>query len=1299
MAKVRVYELAKEFGVESKAVMVKLNEMGEFARSASSTIEAPVVRRLKEAFAQEAQQQDAPRQLTRETPKLERSRSAASAAPVRAAGDAPESRTNLVPSVHRAAARLDTRVTPNRQSVRLDELPTDERRRWSLTLSVATFSGDGRSDAILNALRPLPFAHRWARSFGKAVGLFGYSRRDINSTRASAEDLGRAVENAIDATGPNEVLIVHVLSHGHVADSGALYVVGPDGRTDALTDVEQWLKRVENFEGRPYTLFLLDLCHSGIAARLPWQTDLAHGSSRAWVIAACQPDRQAFDGRFTQAVANVLRALRQGEMDIDRSVRYVPLTAVAREIRREVDRLSTASDSLPQQVTCSVIDISAEVELPFFPNPNYLEDERYQIRGRIDAALAPFLDDLDEAFDARHFISRATGHGPMADRIGSGCFSGRDHELLALTHWMNGDDGGAFRLVTGSAGVGKSALIGVLVCAAHSVLRRPTRIVWEGAARVPGQIAHMAAVHARQRGLAEITESLARQLGFPSSLSVGSFIERVCRSSSRPMLVVDAVDEALDSGDLTEQLLLPLASAHDADGFPACRLLVGVRSDPEFEGLREAAAAESGLIDLDSVEDERLRRDLEEYVDKLLKSQRPYDQRPHAPARAAFAAAVAETLVARRKGRRWGEFLIAALYTHHLLSAYQPIADSKEADALGLQVPHELPDVLELDLRHRGGIPWLRPVLAVLAYALGEGMPASLIREAAPAFRPGEPSPSGSDIVAALEAARFYLRLAPDTDGTSLYRLFHQGLADYLRQHPVAPHDTAESLATARTFLSYLLGGLPASADDNSKVGHNWSFAEPYLLRHLLQHALAAGQASSVIFDPDFLVHASPSVVGPFLENTSISELSSVARLYRSAFERINNADPAERRWALALGAAREMMLDLASGLANPPGQPPLVWQPVWAVGGRRDGLDTRQYDFKSDTDHAAQGPISRDSPFPKSFRAKTATILGLSTGPALIAADSKGYLYLWDLSTGKLLSTWPHVGKIDALKEVHIGGQSVVLAVGNRPPEYLERIHPNQLAGNVSIPLSDPDSILKSLGVGSVDRDGRTSHEDILWFVAKGDAIHGAEATNVSENDAEDWDPTEWGMLATYDEQGNYVLPEGFDPEAGEWIEGYEVQMEEWENNYMAARARYEEYRKHGRYVSVVYQFTSNDRAEQSTLQALSVINGRMIIISVNENGMLTLTDSTSGTPVDGQLEAPPGRVTALASCVLGNRPTLLAGTTEGSVCFWDLHSRQLRDILALGKRVEMIIPAPGNRVAIIAEEEIVVIKRRRLV
>ncbi len=50
MAKVRVHELAKQLGMESKVVLAKLQEMGEFVRSASSTVEAPVVRKMLELF-------------------------------------------------------------------------------------------------------------------------------------------------------------------------------------------------------------------------------------------------------------------------------------------------------------------------------------------------------------------------------------------------------------------------------------------------------------------------------------------------------------------------------------------------------------------------------------------------------------------------------------------------------------------------------------------------------------------------------------------------------------------------------------------------------------------------------------------------------------------------------------------------------------------------------------------------------------------------------------------------------------------------------------------------------------------------------------------------------------------------------------------------------------------------------------------------------------------------------------------------------------------------------------------------
>ena len=69
MSKVRVYELAKELGVESKVVVAKLQEMGEFVRSASSTIEAPVVRRLREAFPAAPAADAAPKPAKKAAPK------------------------------------------------------------------------------------------------------------------------------------------------------------------------------------------------------------------------------------------------------------------------------------------------------------------------------------------------------------------------------------------------------------------------------------------------------------------------------------------------------------------------------------------------------------------------------------------------------------------------------------------------------------------------------------------------------------------------------------------------------------------------------------------------------------------------------------------------------------------------------------------------------------------------------------------------------------------------------------------------------------------------------------------------------------------------------------------------------------------------------------------------------------------------------------------------------------------------------------------------------------------------------
>lgn len=49
--KARVHELAAEFGVTAKDILVLLSDWSEFVKSASSTVEAPLARRVREHYA------------------------------------------------------------------------------------------------------------------------------------------------------------------------------------------------------------------------------------------------------------------------------------------------------------------------------------------------------------------------------------------------------------------------------------------------------------------------------------------------------------------------------------------------------------------------------------------------------------------------------------------------------------------------------------------------------------------------------------------------------------------------------------------------------------------------------------------------------------------------------------------------------------------------------------------------------------------------------------------------------------------------------------------------------------------------------------------------------------------------------------------------------------------------------------------------------------------------------------------------------------------------------------------------
>ena len=102
MAKVRVYELAKELGVESKVVLAKLQDMGEFVRSASSTVEPPVVRKLKEVFPAQPAGDAAPaKKTTKKT-------AAKKAAPARKPAPAPVKKAVAAPASKKAVVAKPT---------------------------------------------------------------------------------------------------------------------------------------------------------------------------------------------------------------------------------------------------------------------------------------------------------------------------------------------------------------------------------------------------------------------------------------------------------------------------------------------------------------------------------------------------------------------------------------------------------------------------------------------------------------------------------------------------------------------------------------------------------------------------------------------------------------------------------------------------------------------------------------------------------------------------------------------------------------------------------------------------------------------------------------------------------------------------------------------------------------------------------------------------------------------------------------------------------------------------------------
>ncbi|WP_186785247.1 AAA family ATPase, partial [Streptomyces misionensis] len=860
-----------------------------------------------------------------------------------------------------------------------------ELTRGALVLGISPEYGENAgAEPSLEELPRLDFAEAYAHDLRETLEGFGYTCVGTPPGPAGPAMTADALEDAIRSSvkGRHGVLIVHLLAHGVLAEegSGGLYVVGADGRRPD-TDVEGWIKWVEDHDDRPSTLFILDTCYSGRAAAYAWQALARAERRKGWVIAASSGDSPAYDGRLTRAVVNVLRRFSQERLRVHESLQYIPLNKFCREVNKEVARL--AQGSWTQDAYSSWVPMGTDLShLRFFRNPRYsaqlgsgleldpdltaLLDESVDVTPFAGTApgLVPeperLLPALDDAVDVVHFASRASGAQQVPSAAHVAYFQGREEEVQKLCRWLRGSgQRSSLGVVTGKAGVGKSALLGVVVCAAHPKLRQKTRHLWQRFADIPA-MPDLAVVHARHRSVTEVAAAVARQWKLPEAPPDSPHWDMECVADALhdrdrpPVLIVDAIDEA-EEPERLGHMLLQLSRERRADKQPVVRLLVGLRRDSRFTALLASARRSGGVVDLGRVPRPRLRQEIHNYLRDLLTATPEYGTAEREPAADTIARTAAHVLVPRF-GRRlgWGEFLVAGLYARHVLDG-PPVTNVAHARRLAAEVPRGLGQVLEMDLRQRGeGAVLLRPVLAALAFAYGQGMPEEIVRLVTEAFLapqadpdgpapnaleaedPESPAPSPKeltleDVRAALEAARFYLRTAVDDEGNTVYRLFHQGLADHLRAEPwhspgavvtggperAEGTDGSEPGARhARAVWARLLAEIRAAPG-------GWATAHPYLLVHAARHAHEAGDLNALLADPEFLVHAAPDALRHILSDDQMDEPHPTSAVYLASFGSHEAATPQARRQILAVDAARAGLADLSATL--------LRWLP-WRV-------------------------------------------------------------------------------------------------------------------------------------------------------------------------------------------------------------------------------------------------------------------------------------------------------------------------------------------------------------------------------
>jgi len=444
----------------------------------------------------------------------------------------------------------------------------------------------------------------------------------------------------------------------------------------------------------------------------------------------------------------------------------------------------------------------------------------------------------------RHWRPRARGVSIESER--GHRFRGRTAALHRIVGWLDRPEPDRRVLVvTGSPGVGKSAVLGRVVTTADAAIR---------ASLPPGDEAVLAslgsvgcAVHAKAKTALEIAEEIARAAsatlpGDPADLVPALRDALHARPGQRFNLVIDALDEAASPAqarEIIDRVVLPLAETCCDVG---AQVVVGTRRRDDGGDLLGRFGGALAVIDLDDPEF-FAGEDLAGYALACL--QLAGDERPGNPYRDSPLAGPLAARIAAMAGRN---FLIAGL-----IARSRGLHDEHPADPERLAVPATVSSALAGYLERLGPVAGLpaSQALTALAFAEAPGLTAELWQRAIVAIDGKHVSIGELTRFARSSAANFLVEASGEPAQASQgapagpgYRLFHQALNDALLQarSEVMPRADDERALT----LEFIAHGRPGG----------WADAPGYLLRSLPGHAGLAGRVDDLLCDDAYLLRA-----------------------------------------------------------------------------------------------------------------------------------------------------------------------------------------------------------------------------------------------------------------------------------------------------------------------------------------------------------------------------------------------------------------------------------------------------------